>query len=262
MQQSQTYFEAMFTSDMAESRMVLKYYSFCLYIPEEIEIVDMETSTLETLVDYCYSGKIVISDANVSSILPAACLLQLDEVQAVLLQKQCCEFLKNGLNLSNCLGIRVLAYTYSCQELLHSADKYILRNFQDILGTEEFHQLPVDQVIELISSDELRVFTAVLQWVRFDLRDRKQSLFNLLEHVRLPFCNPEFLVSTVSDNALVMENLDCRDLVDEAKNYQLLKVIHKTPNMLGPRTRPRKVKVHELIYAGMTTNRLQGGLDK
>ncbi|KAK6024294.1 BTB/POZ domain protein, partial [Ostertagia ostertagi] len=64
------YFEAMFTSDMAESRM------------EEIEIVDMETSTLETLVDYCYSGKIVISDANVSSILPAACLLQLDEVQA------------------------------------------------------------------------------------------------------------------------------------------------------------------------------------
>ncbi|PIO59546.1 BTB And Kelch, partial [Teladorsagia circumcincta] len=129
--------------------------------------------------------------------------------------------------------------------------------FKDILGTEEFHQLPANQVIELISSDELRVrseeqvFTAVLQWIRFDQRDRKQFLFNvrlmvivnLLEHVRLPFCSPKFLVSAVSDNALVMENLDCRDLVDEAKNYQLLKLsTHQTPNMLGPRTRPRKVK--------------------
>ncbi|PIO68553.1 BTB And Kelch, partial [Teladorsagia circumcincta] len=81
--------------------------------------------------------------------------------------------------------------------------KLIISRFscQDILGTEEFHQLPANQVIELISSDELRV------------RSEEQ----LLEHVRLPFCSPKFLVSAVSDNVLVMENLDCRDLVDEAK---------------------------------------------
>ncbi|PIO63362.1 BTB And Kelch, partial [Teladorsagia circumcincta] len=103
----------------------------------------------------------------------------------------------------------------------------------DILATEEFHQLPANQVIELISSDELRV------------RSEEQ----LLEHVRLPFCSPEFLVNTVTDNTLVMESLDCRDLVDKAKDYQLLKHSTHKINMSGPRTRPRNVNVREVIYA-------------
>ncbi|KAK6027432.1 BTB/POZ domain protein, partial [Ostertagia ostertagi] len=49
------YFKAMFTNDMIESR--------------------------STLVDFCYTGKITINDENVFSILSAAGLLQLGDVQ-------------------------------------------------------------------------------------------------------------------------------------------------------------------------------------
>ncbi|PIO61675.1 hypothetical protein TELCIR_16794 [Teladorsagia circumcincta] len=41
--------------------------------------------------------------------------------------------------------------------------------------------------------------------------------FELLKRVRLPLRSPEFLVNTVSDNLLISEDVDCRDLVDEAK---------------------------------------------
>ncbi|PIO62389.1 hypothetical protein TELCIR_16051, partial [Teladorsagia circumcincta] len=75
---------------------------------EEIEMMDVEALALDALIKYCYTGKITINDTNVLSILPATCLLQLDEVK-------------------------------------------------DVVCTEEFYQLPVDRLIELISNEELHV---------------------------------------------------------------------------------------------------------
>ncbi|PIO72380.1 BTB/POZ domain protein [Teladorsagia circumcincta] len=134
------YFKAMFTNEMAESRL------------KEIEMVDVEASALDALINYCYTGKIKIDDTSVLNILPASCLLQLDGVK-------------------------------------------------DVVCTEEFYQLPVDRLIELISNEELHV------------RSEEQ----LLEHVRFSLCNPKFLVDTISKDELVMTDAACRDFVDEAK---------------------------------------------
>lgn len=59
----------MFTGEMAESRQ------------EEVTIRDVEESALETLVDFCYTSHIVVEESNVQTLLPAACLLQLQEIQ-------------------------------------------------------------------------------------------------------------------------------------------------------------------------------------
>ncbi len=56
--------------------------------------------------------------------------------------------------------------------------------------------------------------------------------------MRLPLCNPKFLVGTVGADTLIKADESCRELVDEAKNYLLLP--QERPMMQGPRTRPRK----------------------
>ncbi|KAK6025156.1 kelch repeat protein, partial [Ostertagia ostertagi] len=217
----------------------------------EIEIKDTEASALEILINFCYTGEIKISDVTVWSILPTACFLQLNEVQAF-----CCQFLRKKLSPLNCFGIRAFAEAHACQELFRSANEYILHNFEKLIGTEGFYHLHVEQLVELISSDELRVqseeqvYAAVVEWIRFGLLDREQFLSKLLEHVRLPLCHPLFLVNTVSEDALVKADAVCRHLVDEAKNYQLLKRFpSKLPNMQGPRTKARKsIKFGGLLY--------------
>lgn len=110
------YFRAMFTSEMAESRQT------------EVTIRDVDEQAMETLIEFCYSAIIIIEESNVQTLLPAACLLQLNEIQDV-----CCDFLKKQLDPSNCLGIRAFADTHACRDLLRIADKFTQQYFQDVI---------------------------------------------------------------------------------------------------------------------------------
>ncbi|XGW14750.1 hypothetical protein V3C99_000767 [Haemonchus contortus] len=147
-------------------------------------------------------------------------------------QEACCKFLKRQLRPSNCLGVREFAEIHSCRELARYADNYILRNFQGIIFTEEFHQLPKTQLVQLLSNDKLVVC----------------SEEQLLEHVRLTLCRPEFLVNTVSKNALVMTDATCHNIVDEAKNDLILQwSTLECPEMKRRRSRACEVGA-EVIY--------------
>lgn len=90
------YFRAMFTGELEESRQT------------EVTIRDIDEHAMELLIDFCYTSHIIVEESNVQSLLPAACLLQLAEIQDI-----CCEFLKRQLDPSNCLGIRAFADTHS-----------------------------------------------------------------------------------------------------------------------------------------------------
>jgi len=79
--------------------------------------------------DFCYTATVIVEETNVQSLLPAACLLQLSEIQDV-----CCEFLKRQLDPSNVLGIRAFADTHACRDLLRVADKFTQHNFTEVSG--------------------------------------------------------------------------------------------------------------------------------
>ncbi|KAL5012389.1 hypothetical protein ScPMuIL_010940 [Solemya velum] len=231
------YFHAMFTGELAESRQT------------EVTIRDIDEGAMEVLIDFCYTSNITVEESNVQTLLPAACLLQLAEIQEV-----CCEFLKRQLDPSNCLGIRAFADTHACRDLLRIADKFTQHNFQDVMESEEFLLLPINQLVDIISSDELnvrseeQVYNAVMGWVKYNIQERRCHLSTVVQHVRLPLMSPKFLVGTVGSDLLIKSDEACRDLLDEAKNYLLLP--QERPLMQGPRTRPRKPnRCGEVLFA-------------
>ncbi|KAF7485466.1 kelch protein 18 [Marmota monax] len=231
------YFHAMFTNDMMECKQ------------DEIVMQGMDPSALEALINFAYNGNLAIDQQNVQSLLMGASFLQLQSIKDA-----CCTFLRERLHPKNCLGVRQFAETMMCAVLYDAANSFIHQHFVEVSMSEEFLALPLEDVLELLSRDELnvkseeQVFEAALAWVRYDQEQRGPCLPELLSNIRLPLCRPQFLSDRVQQDDLVRCCHKCRDLVDEAKDYHLMP--ERRPHLPAFRTRPRCcTSIAGLIYA-------------
>ncbi|XP_017076911.2 kelch-like protein 18 [Drosophila eugracilis] len=207
------YFYAMFTNNMAESRI------------KEITMKEsaIEPSALESLINYVYSGQVRIDNQNVQSLMVGASFLQLSNVRDA-----CASFLISRFHPHNVLGIRTFADSMICRQLIDAADKYIDQNFAKVSQSEEFLALDCEQLLELMRRDELNVrteeviFEACMKWVKY-AEDKRSELFpQVLAAVRLPLLSPQFLADRVAREELIRSSHQCRDLLDEAKDFHLM----------------------------------------
>ncbi|KAM3822781.1 kelch-like protein 18 isoform 1-T1 [Vipera latastei] len=231
------YFHAMFTNDMMECKQ------------DEIVMQGMDPSALEALINFAYNGHLAIDQQNVQSLLMGASFLQLQNIKDA-----CCSFLKERLHPKNCLGVRQFAEAMMCAVLYEAANTFVHQHFVEVSRQEEFLALPFEDVLELISRDELhvkveeQVFEAALAWMRYDRGPRESCLPELLSHIRLPLCRPCFLTGRVQQDELVRGCPKCRDLVDEAKDFHLMPECR--PPLPPFKTRPRScTSIADLIYA-------------
>lgn len=232
-----SYFYAMFTSDLVESRQKV------------ITMKDIDASVIQMLVDFAYTGKLDVNVENVQTILSTASLVQFHEVRDL-----CCQFLETQLDPSNCLGIRKFTETHGCTNFLEVVDNYVLKNFRDVMKSEESALLPCELLVKVISSDDLNiiaeeeVYEAVMSWVKHDLNNRVKQLPHLIEFVRMPLISKHYLLDRIDADNLIRSNLKCRDLLDEAKNYHLI------PEQRGlfrtDRMKPRKSMMGTLYAVG------------
>ncbi|CAL1262526.1 unnamed protein product [Larinioides sclopetarius] len=219
------YFHAMFMHDMVESTQ------------EEITIKEIDPDALELLINFAYSGKVVISTLNVQSLLVGASFLQLIRVRDA-----CCDFLKKRLHPNNVLGVQSFADALGCTTLVEATNRYIQMYFTEVARSEEFLNLKFEEIKDIVSRDELhitseeQVFEAVLTWVKFDL-NRTTHLPELLTQVRMPLLTPQYLTDHVATEELIRTSHQCRDLLDEAKDYHLMP--ERRPLLQSFRTRPR-----------------------
>ncbi|KAH8864252.1 Kelch-like protein 1 [Schistosoma japonicum] len=138
---SSAYFLAMFSSPYREqqtSRVKLDYIS---------------PWALRRLLDFAYLGCLEITETTVQDVFLAASLL--DYPIAV---KYCVDFMKNHLDVTNCLGIEALAEMHNLTDLAQSSHKLAVENFSSLLmESNEWTNLPISTVISYVSSDNLDV---------------------------------------------------------------------------------------------------------
>lgn len=201
------------------------------------------------VLQFAYTGSITITTDNVQSLLCGASMLQLESVC-----EACAEFLDSLLSPSNCLGIKNLAHTFGCPDLQQAADQYLCKYFADVSKTDEFLLMDKASLIDLLGREELQVrseeqvFEAAVQWVRAAVTERASYMHEVLSQVRLPLLPPHFLKDSVASDPLIHDDLRCRDLIDEAKDYHLLP--DRRAQMQTPRTVPRRCSNENgIIYA-------------
>ena len=205
-----------------------------------ITLREVEPEAIELLIQFVYTGSIEVGEDNVQCLLPAANLLQLMEVRDI-----CCEFLQDNLHPSNCLGIKRFADRHSCPNLLSMAQQFAQKYFSDVCNCDEFLNLPLEQVVELISSSDLgvlseeHVFESVVSWIEYDRGERSQHLSTLIQHVRLPLLPRDYITNRVYSEPLLLSCSDCKDYVIEAMRYHLLSPEQQRA-IVSPRTMPRK----------------------
>ncbi|XP_060870527.1 ring canal kelch protein-like [Metopolophium dirhodum] len=208
-----------------------------------VNIRELDSIILQLLIDYIYTGEFIVTNENVQVLLPAANILQLDYVSAA-----CAEFLQKQLDASNCLGIRAFADLHNCTELLSSSDALIKKQFLDVVKTSEFLSLPFEDVVKIISYNDLavpfeeKVFQGVIKWVKNSLDLRKNYLPELMEHIRLPILasRPDILFNIINE-PLLKNNPKCKDHIIEALSFNLQKSFHNFAIPQSIRCKPRQL---------------------
>ncbi|KAL5473107.1 hypothetical protein EMCRGX_G027553, partial [Ephydatia muelleri] len=231
------YFRAMFSGDNRESTEGV------------VVIKELDPAAVRDVIDFCYSGKIMINTTNVLNLLPAACLFQLAGVQDA-----CCSFLTAQLHPSNCLGFRKFADVHHCASLWKKCNVFMQQRFPEVALHEEFLELTFEELSEVIGDDHLnvrgeeQVFEAAVAWVKHRLDERKVNLASLMGHIRMPLMSAAYLSRVVKSEPLVMESFQGRGFLIESMDYHLQKHYMKdTPRVLN--VTPRCCPGLEYLFA-------------
>ncbi|CAL1283039.1 unnamed protein product [Larinioides sclopetarius] len=210
--------------------------------------------TVKKILQYLYSGKIILEADDIVELLLASDYFLLDD-----LLLKCQSFAKEQLCLTNCVRIFVASHVNDRLGLYKSSRRFIRVNFSKLVDQpiNEIPDIPFELIRVLLEDDSLNVpdetyiLRAVEQWVGSS-SERLRTVQELLSTIRFPTQNNEFIQYLLKSYILrknpYMKELNDILLTDESTD---LCIVFK--NMLSSRypninfARPRQPKKLYLI---------------
>lgn len=167
---SSNYFQALLGPNFIESR------------KKFVTLPDIDGATLKSIINFCYTGKIKITDENITQIVSAASAMEL-----VCIEKKCKQFWKENLTRYNCVHIFLSADKFSFLDLRQKSLDFIGEHFE-ALAISGLQNLEFPYFAELLKCDEIHsreelIFQHLEQWIDYDDKNRLkygQRLFKLI----------------------------------------------------------------------------------
>ena len=225
------YFRSMFTLNLIEAK--------C----KQVCLRDTSYSVLDVVVRFCYQESIRLANYEIDDVLNL--LVAADKFQISEICSLCTQYLTTQITADNVLGLRAFSNHYNNSDLFEASWEYIQNSFTKVVKSSEFTTLSCKDLVDLISLDTIRVpreetvYEAVINWVKFDLEERRHLLPDILRYVRLPYISLEYLRETIERDELLQNEAFCQALIQEAQFYRAHP--EKRANLrLSPRVKPRK----------------------
>ncbi|XP_041092749.1 kelch-like protein 33 [Polyodon spathula] len=198
------FFRAMFSSGMKES------------LETTVHLPCLSSPVLSSLLQFIYSGAVLLSWGNVFEITEAALLYQVGG-----LLQLCLDFLQIEINEDNCLDCMAFAEAYDLVELKEFVEQYILSNFEKVASVPKFQDLNGVQLVYFLGKDslcvtsEVEVFKIVLLWIEEDRTRRLEWVEDLMKRVRFLLMSPKEL-KEVQRAEIMRTNQGCKELLNGA----------------------------------------------
>ncbi|XP_067409573.1 calicin [Emydura macquarii macquarii] len=169
----------------------------------------LNSALVEQLLDYFYTGKVLVSEKNVEELLKGANYFNSESLRA-----HCSDFLLRSLKKNNCLCYLFLANTYELKEVANSAYAGIRDNFHYWSGPEGISDLlrcPHQIFGKLLRDENLHVqnedqaFLALLQWVKYKRGERDKHFKKFFPAIHLTGVSTKTLLAA-SREVLLFES--------------------------------------------------------
>ena len=222
------YFKSMFTGGMYESQQA------------NVTMHDVDAESFEVLVEYCYTGRVSLSEANVERLYAASDMLQLEYVR-----EACASFLARRLDLANCTAIFKFADAFGHRKLRSQAQSFIAHNFKQLsrmgpIREETLADLTLAQLLAVLRLDSLNieqeqtVCHVAMQWLEAAPKERGPCAAEVFKCVRWTHFTDEdqdYLKGLLTNTTV---NKYCLDLVEGALQMRYGDMLYKSVTLSKP----------------------------
>ncbi|XP_055851071.1 kelch-like protein 1 [Episyrphus balteatus] len=185
-----------------------------------IKLSEIESWTMELIIDFMYKGSIELSIKTVKALLRTASILKINT-----LIYGCCELIEKNINSNNSLNWLQLANELGLPALTNKSLECIYANFKKILKKKELLKLSESELKDLLFINNPhenlgeQVFMSLVAWINYDKPNREHLVIELLSMVHFQALTPKFILKNRSS---VCRSVESYELICSWLQWHLL----------------------------------------